>query len=224
MDINSQEELFEKNWEHYSKILLEDRVPLFDDNVIYSGRKLYDKTNPPFLASIVKVSHSLCENLQQIQAVFDRIDHRHTYFHPIFFHITLKEFGWEDQVEIKELKERMTKVTSSFSPFDIEIKGINCFERIIFAQVFDKNQFLESIFNKIFEEFPHLEKYFPFYLPHISLARIETTEARNIIHVITDKYRKVKIGTLRVDEIQIVAARPYLTVGRIEVRDKIELK
>jgi len=223
MDIKSQEELFEKNWEHYSKILLEDRVPLFDDSVIYSGKKLYDKNNPPFLASIVKVPHSLCENLQQIQAAFDRIDRRHTYFHHIYFHITLKEFGWEDQVEIKEISEKMTRVANNFSPFELEIKGINCFERIIFAQVFDKNQVLESIFNKIFEEFPHLEKYFPFYIPHISLARIETTEARNLIHVINEKYRNIEIGFMRVEDIQIVAARPYLTVGRIDIREKISL-
>lgn len=223
MDIKTQEELFEKNWEYYNEIMLEDRVPLFDDSVIYSGRKLYNKNNPPFLASIVKVSRSLCENLQQIQAVFDRIDNRHTYFHPIYFHITLKEFGWEDQVEIKEIGKKMTRIANSFSPFDIEIRGINCFERIIFAQVFDESQNLESIFNKIFEEFPHLEKYFPFYMPHISLVRIETTEARNLIHIITEEYRNVEIGTMRVENIQIVAAKPYLTVGRIEIREKISL-
>ena len=224
MDIKSQEELFEKNWEHYSKIMLEDRVPLFDDGVIYSGRKLYDRNNPPFIASIVNVSHSLWKNLQQIQAAFDRIDSRHTYFHPIYFHITLKEFGWEDQVEIQDIIEKMTKIAGNFSPFDLEIRGINCFERIIFAQVFDTKQYLESIFNKIFEEYPHLEKYFPFYIPHISLARIETTEARNIIREINKKYKNVKIGSMRVDEIQIVAARPYLSAGRIEIREQIKLR
>ncbi len=224
MDIKAQEELFEKNWEHYSKIMLEDRVPLFDDNVIYSGRKLYDKNNPPFLASIVKVSPKLWENLQQIQAEFDRIDSRHTYFHPIYYHITLKEFGWEDQVDLKEITEKMTKILSDFPPFNLEIRGINCFERIIFAQVFDKKKYLESIFNKIFEEFPHLEKYFPFYLPHVSLTRIETTEARNIISKINEKYREVNIGSMKVEKIQIVSARPYLSVGRIEIKEHIELK
>ncbi|OLS29448.1 MAG: hypothetical protein HeimAB125_22600 [Candidatus Heimdallarchaeota archaeon AB_125] len=118
----------------------------------------------------------------------------------------------------------MTKIAGNFSPFDLEIRGINCFERIIFAQVFDTKQYLESIFNKIFEEYPHLEKYFPFYIPHISLARIETTEARNIIREINKKYRDVKIGSMRVDGIQIVAVRPYLSTGRIEIREQIKLK
>ena len=82
----------------------------------------------------------------------------------------------------------------------------------------------KSILNRIFEEFPYLEKYFPFYLPHISLVRIETTEARNIIRLINERYRDIEIGAMNVDEIQVVAARPYLSVGRIEILERIKLR
>jgi 2'-5' RNA ligase len=224
MDIKTQEEIYEKNWDHYSKIMLEDRFRLFKDRVIYSGRKLYSKRNPPLIASIVEVSSTLWKKLQQIQASFDRIDSRHTFFHPVYFHITLNTFGWEDQVDITDIKKKITKIVSKIPPFNLEIKGVNCFERIIFAQVFDEKQILESIFTKTFEEFPDLEKYFPFYIPHISLVRIETTEARKIIRVINEKYRDINIGEIRVEEIQIVAARPYLSVGRTEILKKIKLK
>lgn len=224
MDIKAQEELFEKNWEHYSKIMLEDRIPRFEDSVIYMGRKLYEKSNPPFIAAGVNISNSLWKNLQEIQAVFNRVDYRQTYFHPIYFHVTLKEFGWEDKVDIQEIIKKMKKITKGYSSFNIDIRGINCFERVVFAQVFDTGQYLESILNRIFEEFPYLEKYFPFYLPHISLVRIETTEARNIIRLINERYRDIEIGAMNVDEIQVVAARPYLSVGRIEILERIKLR
>ncbi len=221
--MDTYEDELAKNWNNYSRVMKKERPKFVDSEIEYNGRKFYDKNNPPFIASIVKVSDTLWQNLQLIQADLEIIDNRQTFFHPNYFHITLNEFGWQDQVEIKLISGKMRNLTNNISPFELEIRGINCFERIVYAQVFDKKRNLEAIFNKCIQTFPGLKKNFPSYIPHISLIKIDTTEARDMIEVIEKKYRNIEIGKILVKEIQIVAARPYLTAGRIVTFEKIQL-
>jgi 2'-5' RNA ligase len=194
-----------------------------DKNYVWLGKKVNERTNPPFLASIVKVDSSLWKKIQQIQSDIERVDSRQEFFHPIYFHITLSEFGWKDQVDYKKIKQKMEDILLDFSPFKFEIKGLNCFERIIYAQVFDKNRVLRSIYYRMLEEFSFLEKRFPEYIPHISIIRINTEEAKDVIDQVEHKYREVSIGEMLVDNIQIVSVRPYLSVGRIKIEDTIVL-
>ena len=222
--MNSQEIKLEKNWKHFNEIHLREKSQNSDEDLTYLGRKFYDPNNPPFIATIVRVNATLWENIQKIQANMDKTDSRQTFFHPNYFHITLNEFGWADQLDITQVSNKLRKILEDIYQFDIKIRGINCFEKILFAQVFDEKQVLESIFNKTHEEFPFLERHFPDYIPHISLVRIETSEARDLIKLIYEKYRDIEIGTMKVEEIQLLAVRPYLTVGRIEIIEKIKLE
>ena len=73
-------------------------------------------------------------------------------------------------------------------------------------------------------QFPFIPKNYPVYIPHISITEIMTNEAKDLIEKIEQKYRETLIGTMIVDEIQIVAWRPYLTVGAIEIIESITLK
>ena len=219
----NQAEVYRRNWNKYSRIIREGLISHLDDNYIWLGKKVHDRTNPPFLASIVKVDSNLWKNIQEIQANIERIDSRQEFFHPTYFHITLSEFGWKDQVDYNKIKRKMEDIFLDFSPFNLEIKGLNCFERIIYAQVFDKKQVLRSIYYRMLEEFPFLEKRFPEYIPHISIVRINTEEAKDVIDQVEHKYREVSIGEMLVDNIQIVSVRPYLSVGRIKTEDKIVL-
>ena len=218
-----QVDAYNRNWNKYSRIIREGLIPPMDENFVWLGKKVYDKTNPPFLASIVKVDSSLWKKIQQIQADIDRIDSRQEFFHPAYFHITLSEFGWKDQVDYNKIKQKMEDILLDFSPFKLEIRGLNCFERIIYVQVFDKKQVLRSIYYRMLEEFPFLEKRFPEYVPHISMVRINTEEAKDVIDQVEQKYREVSIGEMIVNNIQIVSVRPYLSVGRISTEDRIVL-
>ncbi|TFG18999.1 MAG: hypothetical protein EU530_07565, partial [Promethearchaeota archaeon] len=179
--MKSQVSVLNENWKVYSKKLETERLYESDDTLLYQGRRFYDIQNPPFIASIVKIAPKLWEPLQIIQADLEIADRRQTYFHPNYFHITLNEFGWQDQVNTERIIKKMKEFLQEFNPFDIKIQGINCFERIIFAQVFDETKTLESIFTKSLNEFPQLEKHFPTYIPHISLVKIDTSEARDIV-------------------------------------------
>ena len=218
-----QVDVYKRNWNKYSQIIREGLISPLDHNYIWLGKKVYDKTNPPFLASIVKVDSSLWKKIQQIQSDIKSIDSRQEIFHPTYLHITLSEFGWKDQVDYNKIKQKIEDIVLDFSTFNLEIKGLNCFERIIYAQVFDKKQVLRSIHYRMLEEFSFLEKRFPEYIPHISIVRINTEEAKDVIDQIEHKYREVNIGELVVDNIQIVSVRPYLSVGRIKTEDKIFL-
>ncbi len=215
---------YKRNWNKYSRIIREGLISPMDKNYVWLGKKVNERTNPPFLASIVKVDSSLWKKIQDIQADIERIDSRHEFFHPIYFHITLSEFGWKDQVDYNKIKQKMEDILLDFSPFNLEIKGLNCFERIIYAQVFDKNRVLRSIYNRMLEEFSFLEKRFPEYIPHISIARITSEEAKEVIDQVEQRYREVNIGEMSVDDIQIVSVKPYLSVGRIKTEDKIFLR
>ncbi|MHA1419069.1 MAG: 2'-5' RNA ligase family protein [Candidatus Heimdallarchaeaceae archaeon] len=218
-----QVNVYKRNWSKYSKIIRESLIPPRDENHIWLGKKINERTNPPFLASIVKVDSSLWKKIQQIQSDIDRIDSRQEFFHSTYFHITLSEFGWKDQVDYNKIKQKMEDVLLDFSPFKLEIRGLNCFERIIYAQVFDKKQVLRSIYYRMLEEFPFLEKRFPEYIPHISMVRINTEEAKDVIDQVEQKYREVSIGEMLVNNVQIVSVRPYLSVGRIKTEDKMFL-
>jgi thymidine kinase len=58
---------------------------------------------------------------------------------------------------------------------------------------------------------------------YFTLVKIDTNEAKTIIDRIRASYRDFDIGAIHVDEIQLVAARPYLSVSRIETLVKIPL-
>ena len=219
----NQAEVYKRNWNKYSRIIREGFIPPMDENYVWPGKKVNERTNPPFLASIVKVDSILWKKIQEIQADIERIDSRQEFFHPTYFHITLSEFGWKDQVDYNKIKQKMEDILLDFSPFKLEIKGLNCFERIIYAQVFDENRVLRSIYYRMLEEFSFLEKRFPEYIPHVSMIRINTEEAKDVIDQVEHKYREVNIGEMKVDNIQIVSVRPYLSVGRIRTEDKIVL-
>lgn len=219
----NQAEVYKRSWNKYSRIIRDGLIPPLDDNYVWLGKKVNERTNPPFLASIVKVDSSLWKKIQQIQSDIERIDSSQEFFHPLYFHITLSEFGWKDQVDYNKIKQKIEDIVIDFPPFNLKIKGLNCFERIIYAQVFDKNGVLRSIYYRMLEEFSFLEKRFPEYIPHISIVRIKTEEAKDVIEQVENKYRETNIGEMMVDNIQIVSVRPYLSVGRIKTEDKIFL-
>ncbi len=218
-----QVDVYKRNWNKYSQIIREGLIPPIEKNYLWLGKKVNERTNPPFLASVVKVDSSLWKKIQEIQADIEIIDSRQEFFHPTYFHTTLGEFGWKDQVDYNKIKQKMEDIVLDFTPFELKIKGLNCFERIIYAQVFDKNRILRSIYYRMLEEFPFLEKRFPEYIPHVSIVKINTEEAKDVIDQVEHKYREVVIGETMVDNIQIVSVRPYLSVGRIKTEDKIFL-
>jgi 2'-5' RNA ligase len=155
--------------------------------------------------------------------VLERKDPRQLYFHPIYFHITLNELGWQDQLNLEEITTKMKEILTNIEPFILEVKGLNCFNYMIFAQVFDGEEIIFKIDELMHRHFSFIKPRFRTKIPHISITEIKTKEGKNLIELIEKKYRKIEIGEMDVKEIQIVAARPYLTVGALEVVERFLL-
>ncbi|MFX0093845.1 MAG: 2'-5' RNA ligase family protein [Candidatus Hodarchaeota archaeon] len=223
-----------ENWEKFSSIVKEGKLEPIKEKRVWLGRETkkglvskyqdLDIGNPPFLAAVFMLPSGVWESIQRIQADLEKVDPNQKYYHPYYFHITLEEYGWEDQIDLEELLETMKTILSKYSSFDIQLKGLNCFPRTIYVQVFDPSQTFLRIFEDIRSSFSNLEEK-PFeYIPHVSIAEILSNEASKLISLIAEKYRKTYIGKIKVEKIHIVRARPHLTVGRIEMLAEIPLK
>jgi 2'-5' RNA ligase len=224
LSLKKQRAVYRKIWDKYSSLIKQGKLKPRRESFVWYGRDWIRSDNPPFLAAVFKIPSTLWAPVQLIQANLERSDPRQKYHHPNYFHITLREYGWEDKVDLRETLRIMRKMLSFYSPFKIQLKGLNCFSRTIIVQVFDSTQNLLSMYKDIRRGFPSLEEG-PFeYVPHVSIADIMTDEAHNLLTLIKEKYREKEIGQIKVDGIHIVRARPYLTVGRIETIETIRLK
>jgi 2'-5' RNA ligase len=216
-------DVYREVWKKYSVPIKKGKLDPYKESFVWYGRDWIDRSNPPFLAAVFKVPSILWEPIQTIQADLERIDARQRYHCPNYFHVTLEEYGWEDQVNAREIIKIMKKILPGYSPFEIQLRGLNCFSRTVFIQVFDKSQNLRRMYKDIHTEFPNLtEEHFQ-YVPHVSIVDILTNEARDLMTVIKNTYREKTIGEVTVDTIHIVKARPYLSVGRIETIEIIPL-
>ncbi|MFX0123357.1 MAG: 2'-5' RNA ligase family protein [Candidatus Hodarchaeota archaeon] len=219
MVLEHQLQVYNAIWEKYSPIIRKGQIDHSqEEETMFYGRRLYNKDNPAFLAVVFKIpSEMIWEPIQLIQAKFEKVDPNQQYHHANYFHITLEELGWEDQVDLDQISDEIEEIVSSYNPFEVKLKGLNCFLMTIFIQVVDQTNSFQRIFEAIHKRFPHLiEKPFD-YVPHISIIRILTKGAPTLISLIEKKYRREIIGELSIDQIHIVRAWPYLTVGRIEV-------
>ena len=224
LSLNKQRAVYQKIWDKYSSQIKQGKLKPRRKSFVWYGRDWIRSDNPPFLAAVFKIPSTSWAPIQLIQANLERSDPRQKYHHPNYFHITLKEYGWEDKVDLRETLRIMRKMLSFYSPFEIQLKGLNCFSRAIIVQVFDRSQSLPRMYKDIRRGFPSLEED-PFeYVPHVAIADIVTDEARNLLTLIEERYREKEIGPIKVDGIHIVRARPYLTVGRIETIETIRLK
>ncbi|MFX1250013.1 MAG: 2'-5' RNA ligase family protein [Promethearchaeota archaeon] len=222
MSFKKQIDDYQEIWEKYSRQIKEGKLEPRREPVFY-GRNLYDKNNPPFLAAVFMIPSTLWESIQLIQVDLEQADPRQKYHQPSFFHITLEEYGWEDQVDLGEVLQIMKKMLANYSSFEIQLKGLNCFPRTIYIQVFDASQSLFRIYKDIHKKFPNLKEEYPDYIPHVTIADILTDEARSLLTLIQKNYRIKEIGQIKVDRIHIVKAISYLSVGRIETIKTIKL-
>ncbi len=223
MSFKKQIDDYQAFWAKYCTLIKEGKLEPPREPVFH-GRKMYDDNNPPFLAAVFMIPSTVWEPIQLIQADLERTDPRQKFHQPNFFHITLEEYGWEDQIDLGDILRIMKKLLAHYSSFEIQLKGLNCFLRTIYLQVFDKSQNLLKIYKEIHQRFPNLKEDHPEYIPHVTIAEILTDEARSLLTLIEKKYRAKEISRIKLDKIHIVRARPYLTVGRIETIDTISLK
>ena len=211
-----QIDVYQEVWRKYSSPIMDGKFEPLEESFTWHGREWANQNNPPFLACVFKMPSEFWEPIQLVQAELERTDLRQRYYQPNYFHVTLEEYGWEDEVSFEHIAETMREMLSGYRPFTIELKGLNCFSRTLFVKVFDRSRSFSGMYKDIHKRFPNSKKEHPEYIPHLAVADVVTDEARDLIALIEKRYREERIGQVNVDRIHIVRARPYLTVGRVE--------
>lgn len=128
------------------------------------------------------------------------------------FHLTLKFFGNVKRTEIPEICRKLSSM--SFSPFSLEVFGIDMFERrepyVIFAKFKDSIE-LYSLKSKVDSIFGQDR-----FIPHVTLMRLKNItqkdSCRDIIKNVNVKNHKIKVAKLYLMESTLTNIGPIYTV------------
>ncbi len=150
-----------------------------------------------------------------------------------YFHMTVKELNaflvqektapdeyTEDELPalIGAAKDRLKE----FKPFDVRLEHLNNFKSTVCAQAHDGG-FIRNI-NGALLEIPRVKKLrndYPRFLPHISIALYKGTEDYEQLIKHLEKIRETKLGTLRVESVELVIAE-FPRTGRYPKLKTIE--
>ena len=167
--LTEQKERYKKQWNKFSKdfennnnLCVEDPIAIYVIG-IHLHSSLYDEMEG--LSDQLKLLHK------------PKNSSKDQWLKPHRMHITLELPGrigkhfQED--EIPFIKETLRKITQSTSKFSVQLGNINCFPSVLFREVYDKNNNIYKLHNKIAKELPfseHVEYRFEKFIPHMSIV------------------------------------------------------
>ncbi|MBI2675421.1 MAG: 2'-5' RNA ligase family protein [Candidatus Aenigmarchaeota archaeon] len=217
----NQETLFERNWNRFKGFASENKVEKISESVFSR------KDNPPYLAIQIDVNQKLWKPIQQIQADLETIEHRHKFYHPLYFHITVKHIGWDNGYDRERIKESVLTSLEKFEPFNINLKGLNIFPACVFVQVFNKNGSIHKIHESLcgglrkFCDMQIIEG--SNYIPHVAILSFDSDTNQIFLEAI-EKYRCYEIGEFFVRRVHMVEAFSFRNVGCYKKIFSVDLK
>ena len=118
---------------------------------------------------------------------------------------------------------RIKEIVSEFSPFEIEIRGLDAFPTAIYAKVDDKGKFKE-INERILEELRGDVESSRFdadeFVPHVTLATFNTKDVSKLLDKIgSPEIREKEFGQAGVFELEAVQMNVILALGPEETQD-----
>jgi len=106
-----------------------------------------------------------------------------------------------DHSLLNKWKEEISEVTENFPPFELEVRGINHFHNVLFAQFFSKDERLFDL-NKALVEKLNL-KIKRNYAPHSTIAYFNS-KPDLLFKEIGARYRDYFFGKMKVNSIELV--------------------
>jgi 2'-5' RNA ligase len=142
-----------------------------DKTILYSDK--YDKEKAYFIGIVIFISKDINSKILRVIENLKEIAPNNLYISKDFLHITFQEIAFLpekfDSSIFSDYINRISKAIEKIEPFKLQIKGINHFPNVIFAQVFSKDNKLYE-FHKIMEKtFPEHKSKFE-YVPHLTMA------------------------------------------------------
>ncbi len=228
LDYAAQSQEFDNIWENRSQPPYV--MGSWTDNDWAKGRTQY----PTFL---IKVNEEgIREKVEAIQcqlSKFECID----VLPPDYLHLTVKETGRflvdhkenDDEYTPQELDaicENAKRVIRSFEPFEVKLERLNNFTSVVCVEGHDGGV-IRSINKMLRDEIGiNMLQYDPAFLPHMSIAQYKNDNDFPRLITRLEKIRDTEIGTLKVENIQLVIANLPTDQGhpRIEIIKEYSLK
>lgn len=178
-------------------------------------------------------NEDIIENLEKINEVLSAFECYNPFLQQ-HLHITVKILGTISNEkensndyslsEIDDLLFNLKSKLSWFKKFEINIKTLNLFPSVVFAEVHDNEKFKEL--NQIICEtndvviFPERDN--GNYIPHIALGNFKNKNVEYLVDKLTE-LRNTEFGSLTIDSIDLVKADLTKPVPEFETLDTIKL-
>lgn len=130
-----------------------------------------------------------------------------------YFHITVKLGGFlvdnpseEDELgeeDLNDIVNQAEEIVANQDTFEVEVKNLNIFPTVVFAESHDKNGELQSLH----EEFSKIEQLMDSphgYIPHTTLCHFQSQEEFDELLDKLEEIREQNFGTFEVEEISLV--------------------
>jgi len=229
LDYESQTKEFDAIWEqrYQSPFILES----WTDNDWSKGRTKY-------LTFLIKINDQSIK--KQITVVQEKLaEYRCIDPFPLdYLHLTVKEIGLflveektaaDDEItraELGLLIDKAGKIIKQYESFEINLERLNNFKAVVCVEGHDGGVIREI--NKNLGEKLRLKSLIhdPVFLPHMSITQYKSTEDYQELIQYLEKERDTSIGTLIVDNVELVTAHLPISgkYPRIEILEEFPLK
>jgi len=124
-------------------------------------------------------------------------------------HVTLKFLGETNMSQMEEIDKIMKDAIKDIDPFDIQLKGAGVFPNENYIKVIwigiKQGESIDIITGKIDEQLSKIgfKKEKRGFSPHLTIARVRSSKAKDEILQVIKRYRDVQFVDLRVDSIKL---------------------
>ena len=154
------------------------------------------------------IPEELKHKVLEIQKRFDSEKLDIKFVEPENLHITLKFLGEVHQKEIMNIEERIFKIVKEFSPFSINLHGVDYFGnknyiRVLWINVKKGKEKLIEIINNLNQQLNYIRKDEHRPNPHLTIGRVRSGKNRERLLRILESVKDMKIGEIIVNEIKL---------------------
>ena len=130
------------------------------------------------------------------------------------FHYNLRFFGNVQDERISSISLAVKRAIDTFSPFELEIKGVGFFPteehpRVVWLGVGDGKEILISLFEQIEESLSEVgfSKEARGFVPHLTIGRLRSTRNKNTLKKFYEKYADKSLAKFFVKEIVLFESK-----------------
>ena len=128
-------------------------------------------------------------------------------------HFNLKFFKDIENEKVEKLKEILSKISTQFEPFEINIDGMGAFPsksyvKVVWLGVKEGSQTFKALAEMIENSLEKLEiEKEEEFVPHLTLGRVKSSRNKTELLVFLRKYEKIQVGKMMIDELTLFQSK-----------------